>query len=63
MSWRSAIRTRNGLGWLVVVMLSVALVQGQSNESPIVAAAKAGDRAAVRRLIAEIERALSAPRS
>ena len=52
MSWRSAIRTRNGLGWLVVVMLSVALVQGQGGDSPIVAAAKAGDRAAVRRLIA-----------
>lgn len=50
MSWKSAIRTRHGLGWLTMIMLSVALVQG-AGESPIVAAAKDGDRAAVRRLI------------
>ena len=44
-------RVRRGLGSLLLVMFTVALVQGQAG-SPIVAAAKAGDRAEVRRLIA-----------
>jgi uncharacterized protein len=56
MSSVSKRRTRNVLGWLTVVaaialVWPAILVQG-ATDSPIAAAAKAGDRAAVRRLIA-----------
>ena len=56
MSWVRAMRPRHGLAWLVVLlsvalMGTAALVQGAADSS-VATAAKANDRAAVRRLIA-----------
>ena len=55
MTWVSAKRTRHGVGWLAVPICAAMVwlavpVQG-AVESPVAAAAKAGDRATVRKLI------------
>ncbi|NOT45277.1 MAG: hypothetical protein HOP14_11805 [Acidobacteria bacterium] len=55
MSWESTKRTRHGLGWLLV-LLSIAFVWTGNpllGAGEVAAAAKAGDLAAVRKLIAE----------
>ncbi|MEQ1757646.1 MAG: ankyrin repeat domain-containing protein [Vicinamibacterales bacterium] len=53
MKWVSTVRMRQGLGWLgVVAVLAVLRPAVPSAQSPISTAAKAGDRAAVRRLVA-----------
>ena len=53
MKWVSTVRMRQGLGWLgVVAVLAVLHPAVPSAQSPISTAAKAGDRAAVRRLVA-----------
>ena len=55
MSWRSTKRARYGLAWLVVLLLVAWMRPTASMQSApdnrVIAAAKAGDRAAVRRLI------------
>jgi len=55
MSWVSTRRARHGLAWLGVVLFVAVVRQGVplqgAGESPVAAAAKTGDRAAVRRLI------------
>ncbi len=52
MNWVSTVRMRHGLGWLGVVAVMALLRPAlPAAQSPISTAAKAGDKAAVRRLI------------
>ncbi len=53
MKWVSTVRMRNGMGWLgVVAVMALLRPAVPMAQSPISTAAKAGDRAAVRRLVA-----------